>query len=94
MRLTCVEANSSISHEDDLVCRGRIDQPRSSLAVLIEERRKVIADELIRPALMESLIVPQPILDVHGDGSKGAVVQVVIIPIEEELVVPEALTEI
>lgn len=43
---------------------------------------------------MESLIVPQPILDVHGDGSKGAVVQVVIIPIEEELVVPEALTEI
>lgn len=72
--LTCVQADSSISHEDNVVHGWRIDKPRSSLAVLVEERRKVVADELVRSALMEVLIVPQPVLDVDGDGAKRTMI--------------------
>lgn len=72
--LTCVQADGSISHEDNVVHGWRIDKPRSGLAVLVEERRKVVADELVRSALMEVLIVPQPVSDVDGDGAKRAMI--------------------
>lgn len=76
-RLTRVQADGSISHEDNLVHGWRIDKPRSGLAVLVEEDGKVVANELVRPALMEVLIVPQPVLDVGGDCAKGTVIQVI-----------------
>lgn len=72
--LTRVQADGSISHEDNVVHGWRIDKPRSGLTVLVEDCRIVVADELVRPALMEVLIVPQPILDVDGDGTKRAMV--------------------
>lgn len=72
--LTCVQADSSIGHEDNVVHGWRIDKPRSGLAVLVEECRKFVADELVRSAFMEILIVPQPALDVDGDGAKGTMI--------------------
>lgn len=92
--LTCVQADGSVSDEDNLVHRGRIDKPRGGLAVLVKECREVVADELVRPALMEGLIVPQPVLNVHGDGAEGTMVQIVIVVVEEELAFPKALAEV
>lgn len=74
MGLTCVEADSGISHEDDLVGRRRIYEPGSGLAVLVKECREVVTDELVRAALMKILVMSQPILNVHGDSPKGTVV--------------------
>lgn len=76
-RLTRVQADGSICHEDNLVYGWRIYKPRGGLAVLVEECRKVVADELVRSALMEVLIVPQPILDVDGDGAKRTMIYVI-----------------
>lgn len=93
-RLTCVQADGSIGHEHNLVDGWRIDKFRSGLAVLVEQCGKVIADELVRPTLVENLIVPQPIFNVPWDCAKGAVVQVAIVPVKKKLAVPEALAEV
>lgn len=92
--LTCVQADGSISHEHNLVHGWRIDKFRSGLAVLVEKCGKVIADELVRPALMENLIVLQPIFNMPGNSAKGAVVQVAIVPVKKKLAVPKALAEV
>lgn len=67
-----VDADGGVGDEDELVEVGRAEELGGGAAVVVEELGVGVADELVGPALVEVLVVVEPLLDEGGGGAVGS----------------------